>query len=224
MSGRTCNCNLGAASDFYSLSQVVCPVGTRRCRAVMQAGTARPPPIGFAGPLEGMPLRGDRATAPLQHICVFRFLRFVCPIRFSKGNANAAHRSGRGHDAGLVEARPGVARPVFRGVRQCGVAARPGCDAGLASEAAPKQAARRSGRSGGLCDFGSRHGASAERVALENGRCRSRDRTVGTLRPCSPSGRRAPPRHHLHPRKGRPSVDLGQRQRSFGAHAMFSRT
>ena len=25
-------------------------------------------------------------------------------------------------------------------------------------------------------------------------------------------------------RSGRPSVDLGQRQRSFGAHAMFSRT
>ena len=116
---------------------------------------------------------------------------------------------------------PAQRDPVFRGVRQCGVAARPGCDAGLASEAAPKQAARRSGRSGGLCDFGSRHGASAERVALENGRCRSRDRTVGTLRPCSPSGRRAPPRHHLHPRKGR---NLGQRQRSFGAHAMFSRT
>ena len=33
---------------------------------------------------------GDRATVPLQHICVVRFLCFVCPIRFSKGNANAA--------------------------------------------------------------------------------------------------------------------------------------
>jgi hypothetical protein len=57
-------------------------------------------------------LTGDRATAGYLHICVFSFL-FRCPIRFSKGNANAAHRSGRDDNAGLVEARPGAARPVF---------------------------------------------------------------------------------------------------------------
>ena len=51
---------------------------------VMHAATVGPPPIGFAGPLEGIILRGDRAIAPLQYICVVRFLRFVCPIRFSK--------------------------------------------------------------------------------------------------------------------------------------------
>jgi hypothetical protein len=60
----------------------------------------------FRGSFGGVRLRRDRATAPLQHICVFRFLCFVCPIRFSIGNANAAHRSGRGHNAELVEARP----------------------------------------------------------------------------------------------------------------------
>jgi hypothetical protein len=43
----------------------------------------------FRGSFGGVRLRRDRATAPLQHICVFRFLCFVCPIRFSIGNANA---------------------------------------------------------------------------------------------------------------------------------------
>ena len=39
------------------------------------------------GPSEDVSNRGDRATAHLQHICVFRFL---CLIRFSKGNAMRA--------------------------------------------------------------------------------------------------------------------------------------
>jgi hypothetical protein len=46
----------------------------------------------------------------------FSFSVFRLPDPLFKGNANAAHRSGRGHNAGLVEARPGAARQVFRGV------------------------------------------------------------------------------------------------------------
>ena len=86
----------------------------------------------FPGPSGSINKRGARATPPLQHICNFRFLCFVCPIRFSKGNANAAHRSGCGNSGSLAAAQPVAARQVFRGVRQCGIAARPGCDAGLA--------------------------------------------------------------------------------------------
>jgi hypothetical protein len=36
----------------------------------------------------------------------FSFFVFRLPDPLFKGNANAAHRSGRGHNAGLVEARP----------------------------------------------------------------------------------------------------------------------
>jgi hypothetical protein len=46
-----------------------------------------PPPIGFAGPLEGVTLRGDRATAPLQRIL---------PRRIQPCNAGAVGgKSGR---------------------------------------------------------------------------------------------------------------------------------
>src|SRR4051812_43319648 len=71
----------------------------------------------------------DPAVSTYLRFSIFVF-RLLDPL--IKGNANAAHRSGRGHNAGLGEARPGAARPVFRGVRQCGVAARSGCDARLA--------------------------------------------------------------------------------------------
>ena len=39
---------------------------------------------GRQGPPEGVRSCGERATAPFQHICVFRFLSFFCSIRFSK--------------------------------------------------------------------------------------------------------------------------------------------
>ena len=42
------------------------------------------------GPLGHVTLRRDRSTPGLQHICNFRFSCFVCPIRFSKGNAMRA--------------------------------------------------------------------------------------------------------------------------------------
>ena len=68
-------------------------------------GTGLPPHHCFLGPLGHVTLRGDCATAPLQHICNFRFSCFVWPIRFSKGTANAAHRSGFGNSGSLAAAR-----------------------------------------------------------------------------------------------------------------------
>jgi hypothetical protein len=48
-------------------------------------------PIGSQGTLGAAMNRGDRATAGYQHICVFRFLSFVCSISLFKGTQNAAH-------------------------------------------------------------------------------------------------------------------------------------
>jgi hypothetical protein len=65
-------------------------------------GTGLPPHHCFLGPFGNVTNRGDRATASLPHICVFRFSCFVCPIRFFKGNANAGHRCGFGNSGSLA--------------------------------------------------------------------------------------------------------------------------
>jgi hypothetical protein len=48
----------------------------------------------------------------------------------------------------------------------------------LVAAKAQEPAARRSGRSDALHNFGFRHGLAAETIALEGGRCRSLDRAV----------------------------------------------
>ena len=140
--------------------------------------------IGRPGPSENVRNCRDRATAGLQHICNFGFLCFVCPIRFTKGNAKmraidlaeattgslgAASRSQRDRFfRAFVSAALRLDRVAMRDWLRKRLRNRP--------LAAPVDLTP-------LHSFGSRHGVIAETIAFEGERCRWRDRAVGTLPP-----------------------------------------
>ena len=115
----------GSPSPPSHLGAHLMHAAVRRC-----AGTSKEPAchsiICFLGPLGHVTKRGDRATAPIQHICGFSF--FVvsfCSIRFSKGTRMRRVDLYEATMAGLGAARPVAARAVFPGGPEGGVAARP---------------------------------------------------------------------------------------------------
>jgi hypothetical protein len=83
-----------------------------RCRAVMQAVTAYPPPIGFAGPSDGVRKCGDRETLKCKRICLRAFPALFCPTRYKKAVRDVAHVDRSGGDlyrTGRRDGRSGAA-------------------------------------------------------------------------------------------------------------------